>query len=321
MDRKRRWRRHAGRIIPIAFAAIVALLLADRARKIDWPAVFEALRGYDAGTLAAAAALTAIGHLTFATYDLLARRYAGHHLPAPKVLGIAATSYVFNLNLGALLGGMGFRYRLYSRAGLAVGQILRVIAFALATNWTGYLLVAGAVFLLAPPALPSEWPIGEATLRALGGGLLLLLAIWLLACALSRRRQWRYRHLQLRLPGLRLACAQLALAAASWIMIALVIERLMPAAVTLPTVMGVYYLGTQATLVLRIPGGLGVIEAVFLALLGGTHGEAPLLAALLVWRALYYLLPLLIAIPGFLLLDRRHAAPMTPLPGRSTPPA
>ncbi|AXQ31179.1 UPF0104 family protein [Solimonas sp. K1W22B-7] len=305
MDRKRRWHRLAGRSIAVLFFVLVVALLADRAHTIDWPAVGLALRSYQAPVLLQALLLTVLGHLVFSAYDLIGRRYAGHHLPARRVLAVAGVSYAFNLNLGATLGGMGFRYRLYSRQGLGTRQILRVIALALATNWTGYLLVAGLVFTLAPPELPANWPVNEIALRGAGVLLLGLLAAWLWMCSFSKRRDWQFRHLHLVLPRPPMALAQLALSALSWTMIAVVIYSLMPDPMLLATVMGAYCLSTLVTLVIRIPGGLGVVEAVFIALLSPAYPEVQLLAALLAWRAIYYLLPLLPAIPACVLLETR----------------
>ena len=54
---------------------------------------------------------------------------------------------------------------------------------------------------------------------------------------------------------------------------------------------------------LHVPGGLGVIEAVFLASLGGRLPEGQLVAALLAYRAAFYLLPLLTATVMHLTLE------------------
>lgn len=305
MDRKRRRRRLIGRMIAIAFFAVVALLLAERARHIDWPAVGLALQGYQAPVLLQAVLLTALGHFVFSSYDLIGRRYAGHTLPARRVLQIASVSYAFNLNLGAMLGGMGFRYRLYSRQGLSARQIVRVLAAALMTNWTGYLWVAGLVFLLVPPELPASWPLNDLALRGTGLLLLGLLTAWLAMCAFARRRDWHFRHLHLQLPSLPMALGQITLSGLSWLLIPLTIYCLMPDPMPLATVMGAYYLATLATLVIRVPGGLGVVEAVFLALLSPVYPEVQVLAALLAWRAIWFLLPLLPAVPLCLLLETR----------------
>ena len=50
-----------------------------------------------------------------------------------------------------------------------------------------------------------------------------------------------------------------------------------------------------AGVIAHVPAGLGVLEAVFVALLGGQVPTEPLLAALLAYRGLYYVAPLLAA--------------------------
>ena len=85
-------------------------------KEIDWGEVRQAVAAYPLTTLAAAAGLVVASHLTYACYDLLGRRYVGHKLPTAAVLGIAFVSYAFNLNLGSLVGGIGFRMRLYTQA-------------------------------------------------------------------------------------------------------------------------------------------------------------------------------------------------------------
>ncbi|MNG20615.1 Inner membrane protein YbhN [compost metagenome] len=59
-----------------------------------------------------------------------------------------------------------------------------------------------------------------------------------------------------------------------------------------------------AGVITHIPAGLGVLETVFLTLLQGTYGKGTLLAALIGYRAIYFLLPLLIATLVYLLLER-----------------
>jgi glycosyltransferase 2 family protein len=84
-----------------------------------------------------------------------------------------------------------------------------------------------------------------------------------------------------------------------------IVAALLPGPVGYPMVLGVLLLSAVATAIAHIPAGIGVLEAVFLALLGGRIAEAPLLAALLAYRAFYYLVPLLLAVVVFLLFEAR----------------
>ncbi|MFO1266973.1 MAG: hypothetical protein U1F25_06880 [Rubrivivax sp.] len=49
-----------------------------------------------------------------------------------------------------------------------------------------------------------------------------------------------------------------------------------------------------------------MIEAVFVASLAGTIAPAPLLAAVLAYRATYYLFPLVLAIGGYVLVEAKR---------------
>ncbi|MCL1634146.1 lysylphosphatidylglycerol synthase domain-containing protein [Luteimonas sp. SX5] len=288
------WRR-AGRIAFIAFLVVVTVLLVRYARSIDWNAVADAIAGYDAATLAMAVALALSSYLIYGGYDLCARAYAHHALSARRVMLIAAICYAFSLNIGAAVGSAGFRYRLYSRSGLAVGTINRIVAFSVSSNWLGYLLLAGALFGTRSVALPADWKIGVAGLQALGVAMLATVLAYLIACWWSHDRVFHVRGHHFRLPSPRLALLQLALAAANWSAMAAILYLLLQYRVDYAMVLGVLLLGAVATAIAHIPAGIGVLEAVFIALLGQTVAQPQLVAALLVYRAFYYLAPLIAA--------------------------
>jgi len=61
-----------------------------------------------------------------------------------------------------------------------------------------------------------------------------------------------------------------------------------------------------AGVIVHIPAGIGVLEAVFIAMLSGEEiSRGAIIAALLAYRALYYFLPLLLATIGYLILESR----------------
>jgi len=306
------FRRALGRVLALAFLLLVVWLVVDHARKVDWDGVRDALAAYPAATLAAALALTATSHLVYACYDLLGRRYAHHTLPTRKVLGVGLVSYAFNLNLGALIGGLGFRWRLYTKLGLRQGQIGRIIALSLVTNWSGYLLLAGIVLATRAIELPESVSLGTELLQVLGVAMSALPVLYVVWCATARRRDLTLRHHHFRLPGARMALTQLALSTVNWSLIGAIIWVLLPQGAAYGTVLATLLMAGLAGVITHVPGGLGVIEAVFIAVLGAQMAEGPLIAALLVYRALYYLLPLAIAAALHLGIEataRRHHAP------------
>ncbi|MBW3549822.1 MAG: flippase-like domain-containing protein [Proteobacteria bacterium] len=301
----RRWRKHLAAIVAAVFLLVVAVLLVRYARTLDWAEVSAALAGYGAAQVAAAGVGVALSYLLYGSYDLAARAYSGHCLSRRRVVLIAFISYAFNLNLGALVGAAGFRYRLYSRSGLDAATIGRIFGFSVVANWTGYALLGGALFALGLVALPPGWELGTAGLRVVGIAMLIAVTAYMVGCALWPRREWTVRGHSIQLPSFRLALLQVLLSAANWLVIAAILDALLPAGIPYPTVLGVLLLGAVAAAATHVPAGLGVLEATFLGLLGASIGQAEVLAALLAYRALYYLGPLLLAIAMYLGFEAR----------------
>ncbi len=294
----------ARRALTLAFFILIPTLLFMLLRNQDWGEVRHALVSYPPGVLLLGGAIAACSFVLFSCYDLLGRRYTGHQLPARQVVPLAFVCYAFNLNLSAWVGGVALRYRLYSRLGLDVPTISRLLGLGLVTNWLGYLLVAGSLFACGLPRLPAGMEIGTGGLRVIGVLMLLAAAAYLGACAFARRRSWQVRGQVLTLPGIRLALLQAVMGACNWLLMGLVIYTLLPDKVGYPSIVGVLMISSIAGVITHIPAGLGVLETVFITLLQGHYAKGTLLAALIAYRVLYFLLPLLVACVVYLLLER-----------------
>lgn len=288
------------RVAPWLLALTVLALVADHARELDWPAVGRALRKQPPLGLVAAAVLALLSMALVASYDLIGRRLTGHRLSAPRTLGTAAISYVFNLNFGALVGGFGLRLRMYTQQGLAVATVARVIVISMLTNWLGYLWLAGGALLLAPPRLPAGWPMAHEALPVLGGAMWVLAAAYVALCAGAKRRRVELRGHALELPSGRVALWQSAVATFNWALMGGIVWWLLQGRIDYPAVLAALLAAAVVGVVTHVPAGLGVLEAVFLVLLRGRLPEAELLAALLAYRATYYLIPLAAALPAYL---------------------
>ncbi|WP_338084227.1 lysylphosphatidylglycerol synthase domain-containing protein [Cupriavidus gilardii] len=302
--RRSRWAQ-VRRILGIAFVALVVVLVVRKLAEVEWAEVWVTLQEYDYRTLTPAALLVVLSYFWHSAFDLLGRWYARHRLSSPRVLVIAFVSYAFNLNLGALVGGLGIRYRLYSGAGLSGAQIASVYTIGVVSNWIGYLALLGAVLAARTVVLPPEWGLNATLLQIAGFALLAVVAAYLVACARARRRRWTVRGHAFHLPPLRFAVMQCALSITNWLTISAIIQTLLPSSVPLLVVLGVVLIGSIAGAVAHIPAGLGVLETVFVVLLGDRVPHHALLAALLAYRAMYYLLPMLPAVVGYFLLEAR----------------
>jgi uncharacterized membrane protein YbhN (UPF0104 family) len=289
----------------LVFFGLVTWLLVAQGRAIDWQEVFTALRAYPPALLLGAVALGALSLGLYSCFDLLGRHYTGHTLRTPTVMLVTFISYVFNLNLGSLVGGIAFRYRLYSRLKLDTATITRVLTLSMLTNWIGYLFLGGLVFGFYTPELPPGWKIGSGGLQILGFVLLAISVAYLLLCALSRQRSFTVRGHQLDLPSGRLALLQVAMGAANWLIMSGLVFLLLQQKVAFPTVAGVLLVAAVAGVIAHVPAGLGVLEAVFVALLSHQIPTHQLLAALVAYRVIYYLVPLVIATVAYLVTEAR----------------
>jgi uncharacterized membrane protein YbhN (UPF0104 family) len=286
-----------------AWLAAITWLVVSRAGEMDWAQVRDALASFDAATIGIGFALAVPAMLACAAFDLVGRHATGHGLPIPRVMLISFTGYYFSLNLGALVGGLAFRYRLYMPYQLSGMTISQVIGLSVITNWSGYLPIAGAVLAYRPPELPETWGVGSDLLRGTGILLLAVSAGYIAFCAVRGGTTVRWKGSPLRLPTVGVAAVQIGLSVISWGSIGAIITWLLPGDVSWFTVMPVLMVSAIAGIWSHVPSGLGVVELVFVALLGHEVRQSALLATVLVYRIIYYLVPFVLAIASYLYLE------------------
>ncbi|TDS97659.1 hypothetical protein EDF78_10134 [Rahnella sp. BIGb0236] len=300
-----KWRL-AKKILTGIFFIAVAVLLVVYARTVNWQDVWQVIRHYNRTTLLMSVGLVIVSYLLYGCYDLLARAYCGHKLAARQVMLVSFICYAFNLTLSTWVGGIGMRYRLYSRLGLPGGTITRIFSLSISTNWLGYILLGGIIFTSGVVDLPSHWYISDGTLRIVGIALLAMVAVYVWFCAFAKHRHMTVKGQKLVLPSFKFALAQMVISAANWMAMAAIIWLLLGQEVNYFFVLGVLLVSSIAGVIVHIPAGIGVLEAVFIALLAGEHtSQGAIIAALLAYRMLYYFLPLLLALVCYLLLESR----------------
>lgn len=289
----------------LAFLALIGALIVNQARHIDWEAVGQAMLALPWPVLAIAGVLAVASHALYSTFDLFGRHVVGHHLGVRPVMTVTQIAYAFGLNFGSLIGALALRYRLYARLGLGYGDTTRVVTLALATNWLGYLMLGGLAFLIAPLALPPEWPLDGGQLRWLGGAMVAAACGYLGMCAFSPRRHLSLRGHDLELPSGRLALVQLGASMLNWSLMGTIVWVLLQRQLPWTAVLTVLMVAAVAGVITHVPAGLGVLEAVFLALLGHRMPPSELLGGLLAYRVLYYLVPLAFASVVYLIVEAR----------------
>ena len=299
---RRFWKRTRRIWTGLFMVAAIALLL-QMARDVQWHEVVGVLQRMPVSALVESACLVPVAYVAYTAFDLIGRAYTGHKVSKTTTMAVAFVSYAVNVNLGALVGGVGLRFRLYSKLGLRLSVISKVLAMSVFTNWLGYLWLFGVLFALAQA--PTAWDISPLALQLIGGAMLVVAASYLALCAFSRRRHLRLFGHHLPLPSLRVAVLQSVLAVVCWGAIGGILYLLFERQVPYTLVLAALLLSSIAGALVHIPGGLGVLEAVFVAMLASEVSQSQVLGTLLAYRALYYLVPLAVALVVYVMLEAR----------------
>ncbi len=288
----------------LVFDSLYALL--DHVHYADMVA---ALQATPARQLWLAILATALSYVALTGYDASGLRYVGARVPSGTVATTSFIAYALGntIGLGSLTAG-SVRARLYTAAGLDAASVTAAVAFdasALGVSTTAF----GAVGLLwGAPHIAALTHLPASLLEALA---LLVLAgvVLLLALCLRRRHVTLFGRWEIRLPPPGLAAQQFVISAADLSAAAAALWVLLPPGVVeLPTFVAFYALAMTLGVLSQSPGGLGVFEAVILLGCSGHASPAQVLAALLYYRAIYFLLPLVVAAAMLAMLELRSGA-------------
>jgi phosphatidylglycerol lysyltransferase len=248
--------------------------------------------------LLAAILLTGLNYAVLTGYDFVALASIGKRIPIRNVISTSFLSYAFANNLGfAMLSGASVRYRFYSRFGVTAGGLARIVVSCAVTFWVGLLTLGG--MSLAFGSFPQAGGLPAAGLLVPVGWLLTATAPAYLLLTASRHVSLKIRNFEINLPPLRLAMVQVLISITDWFLAASILFALLPlGSVRFGEVMSAFLAAQLLGLASHVPGGVGIFEGLMVLFLQPYLDSATLLPALIAFRAIYYFLPLLVAIVG-----------------------
>ncbi len=291
-----RYRHALTALISLVLFSLALYMLHKELAHTHFSDLRTALQHIPAGSLLVALAATAASYLFLTGYDLLALRYLQHALPYRQVLLTSFIATAVGHNLGmAMLSGGAVRLRSYTAWGLGAAEVATIVALVGMTFGVGASFSASLVLLLEPGLMGEVLHVGQGAIRALGILLLVAVALYI-GTTWVRQRPVRFRAWQFRLPSVQIALGQLVLSSLDLVSAALVLYCLLPAhaEVSFAVLLGVYIVALVAGIVSHVPGGLGVFETVLLLSLPQIPRDS-LLVSILLYRCIYYLLPLALA--------------------------
>jgi phosphatidylglycerol lysyltransferase len=287
----------AGPILGVILFSLAIWVLHRELSAYHLKDILHHIRSIPAGRIAAALLLTSAGYGIMTTYDLLALRYLKQSLVYGKIAMAAFIGAAFSNNIGlSMIAGASVRYRLYASWGLSALEITKLVFFCTLTLWLGFFALGGMVFVIDPLPLPTALSLPLASTRPLGLLMAVLVAAYLAAGVLMKGPV-RLFHWEIDVPSVKSGALQVFVGASDWFLSAGVLFVLLPPSeqISLPMFLGMYMVAQLAGLASQVPGGLGVFETVFLLVMGDKIPAEALLGSLLVYRIIYYLLPLILS--------------------------
>jgi phosphatidylglycerol lysyltransferase len=292
----------------VVFLAALEVLRVEL-RTVSLSELLADIRSLPRGGVALAVALTALNYVVLAAYDLVGFAYIGHPLRRSYVMLTSFLAYAVANNISfAMLTGATVRYRFYSRKGVTTEQLSRIVFSYTVTFWLG-LFALGGLSLILTPAPTDQWVTRTAAQAA--GWVLLLLPPAYLAATRAHRGPLRLWKLTFPLPPSRLASMQLVLSILDWSLVGAVLYALLPSSeLTFLRFMGLFLVAILIGMASHVPGGVGVFEGLMVLFLRPALDARAVLPALVVFRAVYYLLPLSIAVVVLLVDDLQQRRTM-----------
>ncbi len=272
---------------------VAAVVLYRILRDINPEQLLDALAATDWRTLVIAGLFVAAGYLTLTFYDLFALRTIGRADVPYRVAALGGfTSYAVGHNVGAsVFSGGAVRYRIYSGWGLSVIEVTKICFVAGLTFWLGNATVLGLGILYTPQQASDIDQLPLWLNRAFALVLLAMLAAYV-AWVWVKPRVIGRENWQLTLPGGPLTLVQIAIGIVDLSCCALAMYWLVPDEPHLGfvPVAVIFVAATLLGFASHAPGGLGVFDATMMIALWQFDKEH-LLAGLLVFRLLYYIIP------------------------------
>ncbi|HYC96833.1 bifunctional lysylphosphatidylglycerol flippase/synthetase MprF [Brevundimonas sp.] len=286
---RRAWIAWAEAAVAILIFSIAAYAIGRDLRGVAWPQIEGALGSVPPDGLVVALLALAASLVASSTYDSLGLAALGK--PAPWRVTRLTSGIAFVLaNVGAagLAGASAARFRAYQGLGLAGAETVILSAVVAGTGLIGGLALVGlgAAGSLSQIAATAHLP----------GVLGLALAIFGLKGLASFLLAPRIGFLRGLLPARRVRLGMVLASSAEWTAAACILYVLLPAETRGPLLqfLPVFGLAGLVGAVSGLPGGIGPFDAVVLAVLGPRVGAAETAAALLAYRLVYVVTPLLL---------------------------
>jgi uncharacterized membrane protein YbhN (UPF0104 family) len=293
------WKR-LGVAASLIIIVLAVTILLRTLKGIDTSVILTALTEIAPHRIGLAALCVVGAFCTLTFYDFFALRTIGKtHIPYRIAAMSSFTSYTIGHNIGAtVFTGGAIRFRIYSDYGLTAIDVAKICFLSGLTFWLGNLFVLGFGMAWHPEAASTMDLLPPAMNRLIGIGCLAGIAayfVWLLTG--KARRELGQNGWKVVLPSPRLTLVQVLIGVVDLGFCATAMYLLMPTQpyIDFISLAVVFILATLLGFASHAPGSIGVFDAAMLVALPDFSREQ-LVATLVVFRILYFLIPFGISI-------------------------
>lgn len=293
-------------VIGLAAVAFSVWLLYHELRGISFSDLKESFGAISSRDWLLAALSTLAAYAALAGYDRLALDHLGRKVGIVFVTITSFVTYALSHNIGAsVFSGAVVRYRAYSSRGLSGQEIGVLVAFCSFTFALGTVMLAGFVLVIEPEVterFADLLPVQAS--RGLGLLILAAVGLYVLGSWLGFR-PLKIRSFELHYPRLPIVMRQLVIAPLEVGAAAAIVYFALPEAGNpgYLVVLGIFLASFSAALISHAPGGLGVLELVFITGLPEMD-PVDVLTALVVFRLFYLIIPFILALVAIVLFER-----------------
>ena len=291
------WNR-IGVFLSLAIITVAVVVLVHMLRDINIDEVIAALKATKRPHIVAAAAFVAGGYFTLTFYDWFALRMIERKEIPYRIAALSGfTSYSIGHNIGAtVFTGGAVRYRIYSAYRLDAIEVAKICFVAGLTFWLGNATVLGLGVAYTPQAAGWIDQLPDWANRCIAGAVLVVLASYL-GWVWSAPREIGRGDWKVNLPSGPSTLLQICIGILDLGCCALAMYMLLPNEpnIGFVTLAVVFVSATLLGFASHSPGGLGVFDAAMLVALWQFDKES-VLAGLLLFRVLYYLVPFVVAL-------------------------
>lgn len=287
-----------GVVLSLTIIGIAFYVLYHLVKDINFDDLLDALSEVEARDVGLAALFVAAGYFTLTFYDLFALRTIGRFDVPYRIAALAGfTSYSVGHNVGAsVFTGGAVRYRIYSAWNLDAIEVAKICFIAGLTFWLGNATVLGLGVFYHPEAAAAVDQL-PAWVNRTAAVVVLAVLVAYVAWVWRAPRQVGRGPWSVTLPGGPLTLLQIVIGIVDLGFCALAMYMLVPHEPYLDfvTVAVIFVSATLLGFASHSPGGLGVFDAAMLVGLW-QFGREELLAGLLLFRVLYYIVPFVLSL-------------------------